>query len=294
MPDDAAEGAAAREVGTRLREARLGLGRELGDLARDLRIRETWLFAIEEGRLDDLPGAPFRTGFVRSYANRLGLDGAALAAQLRPAPAAAGRRGLRDPFPRDRGPPVSGRRVPALAAMLAAVAGTGGRDLRGMVSSSGGPHLPGHRVLAIGATLAAVAAGAWYLSTGGDAVPGREAAATGGGEGRGAKGAALAPAPSMPAPGLSPEGGAEPSDPAGDGAARPSPGPPGPERIRAVQRALARLGYPPGPMDGLMGLRTRSAIRAYQAAAGLTADGRLTPELERGIRAAAAAAATDP
>ena len=58
---------------------------EFGALARDLPIRETLLLAIEEGRLDDLPGVPFRTGLVRSYADRLGLDGAAMAARLRPA-----------------------------------------------------------------------------------------------------------------------------------------------------------------------------------------------------------------
>lgn len=266
MPDDAGTGAAAREVGTHLREARLALGRERGDLARDLRIRETWLIAIEEGRLDDLPGAPFRTGFVRSYADRLGLDGAALAARLRPAPAAAGRRGL---FSRD-----------------------------------GGWRVPGRRVLAVVAMLAAAAVGGWYLSTGVDAVSGREEAAPGGGEGRGADGAPLAPAPSMPEPRLPPEAGAIPpagtvfpAPAAADGAARPlagparstAPGPRAPERVREVQRALARLGYAPGPVDGLMGPRTRSAIRAYQAAAGLTADGRLTPELERGIRADTAA-----
>ena len=278
MPDDA--GAAAREVGARLREARLALGLDPGDLARDLRIRATLLLAIEEGRLDDLPGAPFRTGFVRSYANRLGLDGAALAARLRPAPAAAGWRGR---FLRGGGWRLPGVRVPALAARLARQFGTGGRELLDVVSSAGWPHLSSRRVLALGATLAAVAIGGWYLSAGGDAKPGGE------------KEPAPARVPSVPEPGPSPEAGAmppagtvSPAPAAADDAEHPSPGPPGPERIRAVQRALARLGYPPGPADGLMGPRTHAAIRAYQAAAGLTADGRLTRELERTIRAAAA------
>ena len=38
-------------------------------------------------------------------------------------------------------------------------------------------------------------------------------------------------------------------------------------RIAAVQRALARLGYDPGPADGVLGPKTRAAIRAFQAAA---------------------------
>ena len=68
-----------------------------------------------------------------------------------------------------------------------------------------------------------------------------------------------------------------------------APGPPDAERIRGVQRALARLGYDPGSADGLMGPRTRAAIRAFQSASGLSADGRLTPELEREMRSAATA-----
>ena len=38
-------------------------------------------------------------------------------------------------------------------------------------------------------------------------------------------------------------------------------------RVAAVQRALARLGYDPGPADGVLGPKTRVAIRAFQAAA---------------------------
>ncbi|MDE0171970.1 MAG: peptidoglycan-binding protein [Defluviicoccus sp.] len=259
MPDDA--GAAAREVGARLREARLALGLEPGDFARELRVREALLLAIEEGRLDGLPGASYRTRLVRSCADRLGLDGAVLAAQLRPAPVAAGRRGR---LLRRGGWRHPGGRVPAPAARLAALAT--------VLSSAGWPPLSSRRVVALGAMLAAAAVGGWYLSTGGDAVPGGE-------EGRGARGPALAPPPEAGA--IPPAGTVTPAPAAADDAARPPPGPPGPERIRAVQRALARLGYRPGPVDGLMGRRTRAAIRAYQAAAGLTEDGRLTPALER-------------
>ncbi|MDQ6912398.1 MAG: peptidoglycan-binding protein [Verrucomicrobiota bacterium] len=40
-----------------------------------------------------------------------------------------------------------------------------------------------------------------------------------------------------------------------------------------VQQALAREGYYRGPIDGVIGARTRSAIRAYERANGLHVDG---------------------
>jgi lytic murein transglycosylase len=47
------------------------------------------------------------------------------------------------------------------------------------------------------------------------------------------------------------------------------------ERMTA-QRALSALGYDPGAPDGLVGLRTRAALRAWQKARGITADGYLS------------------
>ncbi len=43
--------------------------------------------------------------------------------------------------------------------------------------------------------------------------------------------------------------------------------------IRQMQGSLARLGHDPGPLDGLMGPRTRRAIRAYEIAKGQRVDG---------------------
>ncbi len=54
--------------------------------------------------------------------------------------------------------------------------------------------------------------------------------------------------------------------------------------VAAVQRALARLGYDPGPADGVPGPRTRAAVRAFQAAAGLPVDGRPSEALRRALR----------
>ena len=49
--------------------------------------------------------------------------------------------------------------------------------------------------------------------------------------------------------------------------------------IGNVQTQLARLGYDPGPMDGLAGRKTRDAIRAFQGALGILPTGRISEEL---------------
>lgn len=45
------------------------------------------------------------------------------------------------------------------------------------------------------------------------------------------------------------------------------------------QRDLAALGFDPGPIDGMIGKQVRGALRAYQTARGLPADGFATTEL---------------
>ena len=56
----------------------------------------------------------------------------------------------------------------------------------------------------------------------------------------------------------------------------------------AAQTALARLGYNPGPPDGLIGVGTRQALRAWQKDHHLPADGYLSPavlaELKGGVK----------
>lgn len=61
-------------IGGLLRSQRLALGRDVAFVAEHLRIRGAYIRAIEEGRYMDLPGSTYAIGFVRSYAEFLGLD----------------------------------------------------------------------------------------------------------------------------------------------------------------------------------------------------------------------------
>ena len=63
-------------VGQDLRAARLRRGDEIAQISRALKIRKDHLEALEEDRLEDLPGRTYAIGFVRSYARHLGLDSA--------------------------------------------------------------------------------------------------------------------------------------------------------------------------------------------------------------------------
>jgi len=61
-------------VGQDLRAARLRRGDDLATVSKYLKIRKDHLEAIEEDRLEQLPGRTYAVGFVRSYADYLGLD----------------------------------------------------------------------------------------------------------------------------------------------------------------------------------------------------------------------------
>lgn len=67
-------GFSASAVGGLLRQARERSGQSLAATAQQLRIRESYLQAIEQGDFRRLPGATYAVGFVRSYADHLGLD----------------------------------------------------------------------------------------------------------------------------------------------------------------------------------------------------------------------------
>lgn len=62
-------------VGEILRRARVYYNQSIDEVGGILRIRSTHLEAIEQNRIDDLPGRVYAFGFVRAYAEYLGLDG---------------------------------------------------------------------------------------------------------------------------------------------------------------------------------------------------------------------------
>lgn len=103
----------ASRVGAELRERRTGLGWTLPDVAQTLRIRLPYLEAIEDGRLNDMPGNAYAVGFIRTYAAALGLDPAEIARRFR-AEAQDVNRKTELAFPA----PVPERGVPAGAVLL--------------------------------------------------------------------------------------------------------------------------------------------------------------------------------
>jgi cytoskeleton protein RodZ len=70
-------------LGERLKRAREAKGMSLDDIASRTRIPIRHLQNIEREDWDALPAATYAVGFTRNYANAVGLDGAALARELR-------------------------------------------------------------------------------------------------------------------------------------------------------------------------------------------------------------------
>ena len=64
-------------IGSALREARMAQGLDITECAAAIYVRARYLTAIEDGRFDDLPDQAYVGGFVRAYADHLGvsLDG---------------------------------------------------------------------------------------------------------------------------------------------------------------------------------------------------------------------------
>jgi Helix-turn-helix domain len=63
------------EIGTSLREARLRQGLDFPELEQATKIRGKYLRALEDEQFDLLPAQTYVKGFLRSYADYLGLDG---------------------------------------------------------------------------------------------------------------------------------------------------------------------------------------------------------------------------
>src|SRR5436305_14288086 len=63
------------EIGSSLREARLRQGLDFPELEQATKIRGKYLRALEDEQFDVLPAETYVKGFLRTYAEYLGLDG---------------------------------------------------------------------------------------------------------------------------------------------------------------------------------------------------------------------------
>ncbi|AUG53558.1 helix-turn-helix domain-containing protein [Thalassospira marina] len=102
-------------VGRLLRHTRTTHGQTLDGVAQLLRIRKVYLEAIENSDYDALPGGPYGLGFVKGYAEHLGLDGKEIVRRYKEESNAPAVRSQLS-FPK----PVQESRVPGGAMMLIA------------------------------------------------------------------------------------------------------------------------------------------------------------------------------
>lgn len=103
-------------VGSLLRATRNGLGQTVEDVCRMLRIRKIYIEAIENSDYSVLPKGPYGLGFVKAYAEHLGLDGGEIVRRFRDESNAPTVRSELS-FPK----PVQESRVPGGAVLLIAV-----------------------------------------------------------------------------------------------------------------------------------------------------------------------------
>lgn len=78
LPQDGRRPSDPPAIGALLRQRREALALGLDEVAAALNIKPAFLAALEEGRLDALPGRAYAIGFLRAYAAHLGLDGGEL------------------------------------------------------------------------------------------------------------------------------------------------------------------------------------------------------------------------
>jgi peptidoglycan hydrolase-like protein with peptidoglycan-binding domain len=95
-----------------------------------------------------------------------------------------------------------------------------------------------------------------------------------------ASSAAVPPAPPPASPSAAPP--AAPPSAAGD------------SKILGIQKALKKLGYDPGALDGVTGPHTQAAIKKFQQASGLAADGIAGPKTQAALAKALQGAGAPP
>ena len=141
----------APRVGADLRAARERLAWPIQDVAGELRIRGQYLVALEEGRIDELPGTAYAVGFLRTYAIALGLDPDELTRRFRDEAEGVNRK-IELVFPA----PVPERGVPAGAVVLLGIVLAIGAYI-GWYRLSGDGALPPEVVAPVPARLAPLA-----------------------------------------------------------------------------------------------------------------------------------------
>jgi cytoskeleton protein RodZ len=234
-------------VGVLLRERRETLGLNLDAIGEALRIKPVYLAAIEQGRAQDLPGATYAIGFIRAYAQFLGLDGERILESYKAESAEIqARPDLSLPVP------LIARSVPGgpilLAGVILALCGYGI-----WYYLSTGERTRPERVAAVPAELQRVARGTATPSLdGAPLVPSRPAP----GSSPGSSSASASPGPRfgsglLASPDFAPALAAP--DPGSPGLVSPSPGPGSPSPGLVASPAAAALPAPPAPVPPASG-----------------------------------------
>jgi cytoskeleton protein RodZ len=117
-----------QEIGSELKSMREAKGYSLEDVQQATKIRIRYLEAIEAGDLSAMPGMVYARGFIKSYAEYLGVNGQellekhGLAADREPHPADTGLRKSSAPIASKRSTVSTSRLVPQVLALVGVLA----------------------------------------------------------------------------------------------------------------------------------------------------------------------------
>lgn len=73
----------AKKLGVMMKKAREKAGLDHCSVAKEICVSKSYLIAIEEGNFETLPAFPFAIGFIKSFANEIGLDAVEIAVQFK-------------------------------------------------------------------------------------------------------------------------------------------------------------------------------------------------------------------
>jgi transcriptional regulator with XRE-family HTH domain len=143
----------AADVGAGLRRVRETLGLSLQDIAATTRVRVAYIAAIEALDTTALPPRPFSIGYVRAYAQALGLETEAIARRFK----AEAPEAIEPHAPSSAGRARSGRRLPLVALAVAVALAVVGWNLTRHGAGAGSEQslTPSSRLLAANAQPAA-------------------------------------------------------------------------------------------------------------------------------------------